>query len=42
MKLLVDMYLAPRWRDVLQGQGWDAVHWSEVGTPGDPDEKVMA
>jgi predicted nuclease of predicted toxin-antitoxin system len=31
MKLLVDMNLSPAWIPFLAKQGFDAVHWSDVG-----------
>lgn len=42
MKFLVDMNLSPRWCDVLRGEGWDAVHWFEVGMTTAPDSELMA
>jgi predicted nuclease of predicted toxin-antitoxin system len=42
MKLLVDMNLSPRWIVALRGAGVEAEHWSEVGDPRAPDEKIMA
>ncbi|MGA2621117.1 MAG: DUF5615 family PIN-like protein [Thermoguttaceae bacterium] len=41
MKLLIDMNLSPRWRSVLQAEGWDAVHWSNVGSASAPDREIM-
>jgi predicted nuclease of predicted toxin-antitoxin system len=41
MKLLVDMNLSPKWCSVLQAEGWDAVHWSDVGTASATDRAVM-
>jgi predicted nuclease of predicted toxin-antitoxin system len=42
MKLLVDMNLTPRWCAVLAHEGWEAVHWSDVGNPAAPDRDLMA
>lgn len=42
IKLLVDMNLSPDWVALLQGAGWDAVHWSSVGDPRAPDAVIMA
>lgn len=36
------MNLSPDWREILQAQGHEAVHWSKVGDPKAPDEEVMA
>jgi predicted nuclease of predicted toxin-antitoxin system len=41
MKLLVDMNLSPKWCSVLQAEGWDTVHWSDVGTASAPDPVGM-
>ena len=42
MKLLVDMNLAPSWCGLLVAQGWEARHWSEVGSPCAPDGEILA
>lgn len=41
MKLLIDMNLSPGWCDVLEQQGWQAVHWSTKGDPRAPDQVIM-
>lgn len=41
MRFLVDMNLSPRWCEVLRAEGWDAVHWSEVGIATAPDSDLM-
>lgn len=41
MKILIDMNLAPAWVEVLQADGWDAVHWSTVGHPSAIDQTIM-
>lgn len=41
MKFLIDMNLSPRWCGVLQAEGWDSVHWSQVGIASAPDHEVM-
>jgi predicted nuclease of predicted toxin-antitoxin system len=41
MKILLDMNLSPLWREVLQAEGWEAVHWSEVGDPRATDRVIM-
>jgi predicted nuclease of predicted toxin-antitoxin system len=41
MKLLVDMNLSPKWCSVLQTEGWDCLHWSDVGVAGASDHEVM-
>ena len=41
MRLLIDMNLSPRWREVFVRQGWSAVHWSTVGDPRATDQVIM-
>ena len=36
------MNLSPDWCRLLGTQGWEAVHWSEVGSPTATDRDVMA
>lgn len=42
MKFLIDMNLSPDWCRVFERNGWEAVHWSEVGDPRAPDRTIMA
>ena len=42
MKLLVDMNLSPSWLAMLQHEGWEAVHWHEIGNPRAADAEIMA
>lgn len=42
MKILVDMNLSPEWLEVLSQAGWDACHWSRIGSPSAPDTQVLA
>jgi predicted nuclease of predicted toxin-antitoxin system len=42
MKILIDMNLPPRWAKVFAAQGWEALHWSEVGAPTASDREIMA
>ena len=41
MKFVIDMNLSPRWVTYFNQNGWDAVHWSEVGNANDPDELIF-
>jgi predicted nuclease of predicted toxin-antitoxin system len=41
MKVLVDMNLSPDWCKILQAGGWDAVHWSKIGSFLASDKEVM-
>ena len=41
MKILVDMNLSPEWLEVLRQQGWEAAHWSTIGSPKAPDAEVL-
>ena len=36
------MNLSPRWVAAIQSAGFDAVHWSSIGSPGAPDKEVLA
>ncbi len=42
MKLRLDMNLSPRWAEVLQQAGHDAVHWSVGGSAEAEDGELMA
>ena len=42
MKLLVDMNLSPSWVKYLAEAGFEAVHWSEIGSGSAPDAELMA
>ena len=42
MKVLVDMNLSPRWTEVLQQAGFQAVHWSAVGAATASDQQIMS
>lgn len=42
MKFVIDMNLSPRWVTVLNSQGWDAVHWSTIGTVDAVDSEIMS
>ncbi len=41
MRLLIDMNLSPDWVDIFQQQGWQALHWSDVGDPRAADATIM-
>lgn len=34
------MNLSSQWRDVLQREGFDTAHWSDVGDPGATDKEM--
>ena len=40
--ILIDMNLSPDWCDTLREAGWEARHWSEIGSPRAPDTEIMA
>jgi predicted nuclease of predicted toxin-antitoxin system len=42
MKLLVDMNLSPDWVGAFQKEGWEAVHWSNVGDIRAIDSVIMS
>ena len=35
------MNLSPEWQSLLRGNGFEAVHWSAVGTGNAPDAEIM-
>jgi predicted nuclease of predicted toxin-antitoxin system len=41
MKFVIDMNLSLRWVEFLADAGHEAVHWSQIGAPDDPDEKIV-
>ena len=41
MKILLDMNLSPRWMETLQAEGWETLHWSQVGDPRATDETIV-
>ena len=41
IKILIDMNLPPKWVDVFDAEGWEAVHWSKIGDFGATDKVIM-
>ncbi|RFS15615.1 DUF5615 family PIN-like protein [Emticicia sp. C21] len=41
MKILIDMNLSPSWVQFLQENGFEAIHWINVGKPNDPDKVIF-
>ena len=41
MKIVVDMNLSPTWVRFLRDAGFEAVHWSSVGSPRATDAVIM-
>lgn len=41
MKLLIDMNLTPRWVEVFDQAGIEAVHWSDIGAADAADTEIM-
>jgi hypothetical protein len=41
MKILLDMNLSPRWVETLQAEGWETLHWSQVGDPRASDDVIV-
>jgi len=41
MKILLDMNLSPKWVDVLEEAGLEAVHWHNVGALDAPDQEIF-
>ncbi len=42
MKIVVDMNLSISWVGVLQTAGYEAVHWSQVGSASDADDQIVS
>jgi predicted nuclease of predicted toxin-antitoxin system len=42
MKILVDMNLSPAWVNFLTSAGYEAAHWSEIGSGDASDFELMA
>ena len=41
MKFVIDMNLSPRLCPLLVAEGWDCVHWSDVGAASASDREIM-
>jgi predicted nuclease of predicted toxin-antitoxin system len=41
VKIVIDMNLSPRWRQVLVDAGIEAVHWSVIGMATAPDSQIF-
>jgi predicted nuclease of predicted toxin-antitoxin system len=41
MKFVIDMNLSPRWEGVLEAAGFEAAHWSKLGSPRASDAEIM-
>ena len=41
IKVLIDMNLPPKWVRILIAEGWEAVHWSEVGALDAQDHVIL-
>ena len=41
LKILIDVNLTPEWEDVLRTAGWQAVHWTRIGSRSASDREIM-
>ncbi|HEX3971456.1 MAG TPA: DUF5615 family PIN-like protein [Stellaceae bacterium] len=41
MKFVIDMNLSPLWCETLRQAGWEAVHWSAIGSGTASDAQIM-
>jgi predicted nuclease of predicted toxin-antitoxin system len=41
MKIIIDMNLSPSWAGFLQGEGFHAAHWSDIGASDALDSTIM-
>ena len=42
IRFLIDMNLSPRWVEFLTIEGYQAVHWSSIGSPYAEDHEIMS
>ena len=42
MKILIDMNLSPAWVPFLIDEGFEAIHWTQIGDPKAKDAVIMA
>ncbi len=42
MNILLDMNLSPSFCDLLETEGWHAMHWQDIGEPDAPDREIMS
>jgi predicted nuclease of predicted toxin-antitoxin system len=41
IKILIDMNLPPKWVELFNAEGWEAIHWSEVGAVDAKDQVIL-
>ena len=41
IKILIDMNLSPKWVKLFIAEGWQAVHWSEIGAVDAQDQVIL-
>lgn len=41
MKILVDMNLSPAWVPIFIREGWQTVHWRDIGAPNASDYDIL-
>lgn len=41
MRILIDMNLSPLWKEVFQREGYDSLHWMEVGAQNASDSTIL-
>jgi predicted nuclease of predicted toxin-antitoxin system len=41
MKILIDMNFSPAWEKFLNEEGFEAIHWSNIGKGNDPDSQIF-
>ena len=41
MKFLIDVNLSPKWVNLLEAAGFEAVRWTEVGAANASDSEIM-
>lgn len=41
MKIVIDMNLSPKWVELFKSEGFECVHWSNIGAPNAPDREIL-
>ncbi len=41
MKFLIDMNLSPDWVRIMEENGFEVIHWSQIGEPNATDKKIF-
>lgn len=42
MKIVIDMNLSPQWVELFRTEGFECLHWSDIGAPNAPDREILS